>query len=411
MPLQTKVFKNLDQLLPPGTNTIIVAVSGGADSMALTLLANEYANAKGFVLTALTVDHRLRSESAEEAAWVQQTLQGHSICHQTLVWHHDEDLNRRHERARAARYQLMRDFCKNYQNSVLLTAHHQQDQVETILMRFLHGSGPAGFQGIQRLRFQDGVPIVRPLLNVCPQELRAYLKGKGIAWVDDPSNVNVAYERTRVRQLLEDITKDWGIDGILASATKIYEMQSGMDEIIDGYAASFVVSDVDPPVSHCHSRAGWNPPLCIMDHRLHGDDMGCSTTASLRATQLRGNPVVGLNIDSSNWITTAPAGPRNDGVEEAIHTHPSQLPSLRGQHDRKRGSIIVDQESFFKCPEQIQRQWLRKQIWQIGGAAYPKPYKTINAILKMLKQPKVNGYKVAGCLINVSKRRLYLKRQ
>ena len=372
MPLQTKVFKNLDQLLPPGTKAIIVAVSGGADSMALTLLANEYANAKGFVLKSVTVDHRLRPESEDEATWVQQTLQGQGICHQILVWHHD-DLNRRHERARAARYQLMLDFCKNHPNSVLLTAHHQQDQVETILMRFLHGSGPAGFQGVQALRFQDGVPIVRPLLNVNPQELRDYLKDKGIAWVEDPSNVNAAYERTRVRQLLEGITKDWGMDGILASATKIYEMQSGMDEIIDGYAKSFVLGDVDvdPPVSHCLSRVCGNPPLCIMDPRLRGDD-------------------------------------RQELLSVVISSPPLSFP-------RRRESIllevIVDQSAFFKCPEQIQRQWLRKQIWQIGGSSYPKPYKTIDAILKMLKQPKVNGYKVAGCLITVSKRMIYLKKQ
>ena len=369
MPLQTSVFQNLDQLLPAGTNTIVVGVSGGADSMALTLLANEYANLKGCSLKALTVDHRLRPESAEEAAFVQQTLQGQGICHQTLVWQHDEDINRRHERARAARYQLMLDFCKNYPNPVLLTAHHQQDQVETILMRFLHGSGPAGFQGVQPVRFQDGIPIVRPLLNVGPQELRAYLKSKGIAWVEDPSNLNKAYERTRVRQLLDSITKDWGHDGILASATKVYEMQSGMDEIIKVYEESFVVGDAD--------------------------DMECSTTASLRATQLRGNPVISFNIDSFNWINTALVGRRDDGVEgEGIHE-----------------PLVIDQIAFFKCPEQIQRQWLRKQIWQIGGAAYPKPLKTIDAILKMLKQPKVNGYKVAGCVINVSKRKLYLKKQ
>ncbi len=367
MPLQNPVFKTLDQLLPPGTNTIVVGVSGGSDSMALTLLANEYAKLKDCTLKALTVDHRLRPESAEEAALVQQTLQGQGICHQTLVWQHDEDINRRHERARAARYQLMLDFCKNYPNPVLLTAHHQQDQVETILMRFLHGSGPAGFQGIQGLRFQDGVPIVRPLLNVGPQELRTYLKNEGITWVEDPSNLNESYERTRVRQLLESITKDWGMDGILASATKIYEMHSGMDEIIDSYAESFVVGDAD--------------------------DMECSTTASLRATQQQSNPVISFNIDSSNWINTALAGPRDDEGE--------------GIHE----PLVIDQGAFFKCPEQIQRQWLRKQIWQIGGAAYPKPYKTIDAILKMLKQPKVNGYKVAGCVINVSKRKLYLKKQ
>jgi tRNA(Ile)-lysidine synthetase-like protein len=392
MPLQTKVFNNLDQLLPPGTKTIVVAVSGGADSMALTLLANEYANENGYTLKAVTVDHNLRPESAEEALWVQQTLQGQGICHQTLLWHHDEDLNRRHERARAARYQLMLDFCKNHPNSVLLTAHHQQDQVETILMRFLHGSGPAGFQGIQRLRFQAGIPIVRPLLNVSPQELRAYLKNKAITWVEDPSNVNAAYERTRVRQLLEGITHDWGIDGILASAAKVYDAQSTMDEIVDGYAESFVISDVDVEV----------------DLRLRRDD-----TENLISPRHTVIPSSSLVIPAPPFVIPAQAGIHPSQSSSLLPPLLSPLPPL--SFPRRRESILdevtVNQTTFFKCPKQIQRQWLRKQIWQIGGAAYPKPYKTIDAILKILKQPKVNGYKVAGCVINVSKRRLHLKGQ
>jgi tRNA(Ile)-lysidine synthase len=308
--LKFQVFKSLDQLIQKPISTVVVGVSGGADSMALTLLAKEYVNLKGGNLQAVTVDHQIRPESSEEALWVKQTLQCQGIEHQTLLWHHADDLNRRHERARTARYQLLVDFCKNYQNPVLLTAHHQQDQVETILMLFLKGTGPAGFQGIQAQRLHEGVQIVRPLLDVSPDQLRLYLKNIGITWVEDSSNYDTFYERTRIRALVEQISPKLGITGILASASKVYEQQQNFEILTAEYAESFVT-----------------------------------------------------NFDL----------------------------------------LTINQEAFFRCPEKVQQQWLRQQIWKIGMANYPKPIATIMAILQIIKQPRVNGYKVSGCIINVTK--------
>ena len=316
--LEFKVFAAFDQLLPDPTKTLVVGVSGGADSMALTLLASAYAKLKGYGLQAVTIDHQLRPESTAEAQVVGQTLASVGIAHQTLIWNHDGNVNRRHERARAARYQLLVDFCKLHHNPVLLTAHHKQDQVETILMRFLKGSGPAGFQCVQASRIQDGVAIIRPLLVVKPEELRSYLKSNDISWIEDPSNNDAAYERTRVRQLLTHMSElGWGQDGMLTSAAKVYEQHADFESLIAEYASAFVINDA---------------------------------------------------------------------------------------------TLTVDQAAFFKCAEPMQRDWLRQQIWQIGGADYPKPHATITAILKMLKQPRVNGYRVAGCVINVDKGRICLMR-
>ena len=358
MILQSQVFKGFSTLIPPETATLFVAVSGGADSMALALLAHEYATANGLKVITVTVDHKLRPESSDEAIWVHQTLNNFGIAHQILVWNHEGTPNRLHERAREARYQMLLDCCKNYENPVLLTAHHQQDQAETILMRFLKGSGAAGFKGIQPIRLQQAIPIVRPLLEVDPKHLRNFLMEKNIAWVEDPSNDNPRYERTRVRALLRQINKDWGVGGILESAAKIGETQSTLDEVIAEYEKRFIV----------------------MDPRLHGDDKESDSFCHSRES---GNPF--------SDVTPAKAG---------VHYPEECIPVTE--------SIIINQTEFFKCPTQIQRQWLRHKIWQIGDANYHKPYKTIDAILKMVRQPRVNNYRVAGCKISVIKKLILL---
>ncbi len=315
--LKQQAFETLDQYISGSRVTIIVAVSGGADSLALTLLAKEYANEKGYYLQAVTVDHKLRPESTAEANTVHQILSTLGVSHHTLTWDHSENINRRHERAREARYSLLTQFCKNYLNPFLLTAHHQQDQVETILMRFLKGSGPAGFRGIQMIRYEDAVPIVRPLLETPPEVLRNYLKDQGVAWIEDPSNNDSHYERTRTRQLLGHI-KDlgWSEEGILTTAAKMYGLHETLENLTAGYAKDFVIA---------------NDPLTI------------------------------------------------------------------------------NQTAFFAAPSQIQIEYLRQAIWQVGAGNYPKPYATIEAILDMLKKPKVNGYQVAGCIIEVSKKAISIK--
>lgn len=315
--LKQKVFAALDQTLPSSYCSLVVAVSGGADSLALTLLANEYAKLKNFALEAVTIDHRLRPESLEEAIAVANILKAQDISHHTLVWQHEAKLNRLHEQARVARYELLTEFCKKYEQPFLLTAHHAQDQIETILMRFLKGSGPAGFQGIQSTRYENNVPIIRPLLDVFPQDLRTYLQVENIKWIEDPSNTDAHYERTRVRQLVNHIKNlGWQEKEILASAAKIYTLHQSLGNCVNEYAKDFV--------------------------------MGC-------------NP------------------------------------------------LTVDQSIFFESPAHVQKEWLRNAIWTVGKASYPKPYNTIEAILGILKQPKVDGYKVAGCTISVTKKKVIIQ--
>lgn len=188
---------------------LAVAVSGGADSMALCLLAHDWATANGVRLTALTVDHGLRAGSDEEAAQVGAWLGARGIDHHILTWEHAAKIiSRVQERARGARYALMRNWCLDHSVDCLLLAHHLEDQAETVLMRLKKGSGLLGLAGMARVRDLDGVKLVRPLLGVTKARLRATLHDFDQAWVEDPSNQNEKFERVRIRQLLVHLERD-----------------------------------------------------------------------------------------------------------------------------------------------------------------------------------------------------------
>lgn len=211
-PLRTEEFSQLmAECVPAGVQKLAVAVSGGADSMALCLLAADWAQAKGVELTALTVDHGLRPESSDEAQQVSAWLDKRSISHHILTWQGGQQRSTAvQERARNARYDLMRVWC--LQNAVghLLLAHHMEDQAETVLMRLKKGTGLMGMAGMAKSRDLDGVQVLRPLLDVQKGRLRSTLLARGQDWIDDPSNQNPAFERVRTRQLLDQL-QDEGV--------------------------------------------------------------------------------------------------------------------------------------------------------------------------------------------------------
>jgi len=178
---------------------LALAVSGGPDSLALLLLAAE---ARPGRVMALTVDHRLRAESTAEAAEVASACAARDVPHATLRWEARPGGNVQAE-ARAARYRLMADWCASNGVRWLATAHHADDQAETLLMRLARGSGVAGLGGIRPLRpLARGLTLVRPLLGFAKRDLAAIVKDAGLAAADDPSNRDPAYDRTAARALL-----------------------------------------------------------------------------------------------------------------------------------------------------------------------------------------------------------------
>lgn len=179
---------------------IAVATSGGPDSLALLSLA---AAAFAGRVTALTVDHRLRPAAAAEAARVAAECAARGLPQVTLVRDGADFASNIQARARAARYALMGDWCAAHGHSLLLTAHHADDQAETLLMRLNRASGSEGLAAIRSARLlRPGVMLVRPLLAVRKGELAAIAAADGWSVVDDPANRDPRHDRTQVRALL-----------------------------------------------------------------------------------------------------------------------------------------------------------------------------------------------------------------
>lgn len=191
-------------------DTIAVAVSGGMDSLALTLLLQEWCEANRVRLVALTVDHRLRRESRQEADTLGSHLKSWGVSHEILTWHHTLlPVTRIQERARTARYDLLTAYCHANAISALFLAHHKDDQKETRLLRLLRGSTLQGLAGMASIRQEKEVFLMRPLLSVPKASLRNYLVKKNLTWVDDPSNNNQQYHRVRIRKVMDHPAFDW----------------------------------------------------------------------------------------------------------------------------------------------------------------------------------------------------------
>mgnify|MGYP003330854168 CR=1 FL=1 len=138
-----------------------VAVSGGADSMALAYLTHQWAKKYGIFIKTVTVDHNLRPESAFEAQQVHQWLEKWEIPHEILLWTPPKDQKITHEEARTGRYHLLIQWCLKNHIPMLLLAHHALDQAETILMRFCKSSHLRGLRGMDKVQKKDGVFLAR----------------------------------------------------------------------------------------------------------------------------------------------------------------------------------------------------------------------------------------------------------
>ena len=214
---------------------LAVGVSGGADSLALALMANEQLKVYGYKIIALTVNHGLRKSAAKEAEYVAQIMQKYGIEHHILVWQGEKPESGVEEAARLARYSLMKEWCDKNKVNVLLVAHHLRDQAETFLMRLQRGSGLSGLCAMREVSNFDGLKIVRPLLKVNPQVLKDYLKNKSIKWIEDESNRNTKYLRNKIREILPDFCASTGIslERIGEAATNLQSADDYIEKQID----------------------------------------------------------------------------------------------------------------------------------------------------------------------------------
>jgi len=205
LPLERAAFAAAAATVIPANLGFAIAVSGGADSMALMCLAAEWCRSIGRPPPlVITVDHGLREASAVEAAQVARWAQAWDLEHLTLSWAGRDQPGNLQAEARRARYALMGEAMAARGISVLATGHTRDDQAETFLIRLARGSGLAGLSGMKKrapfpVRGRSASLIVRPLLDVSHASLVATLRERSQPWIEDPSNANPRFLRARIR--------------------------------------------------------------------------------------------------------------------------------------------------------------------------------------------------------------------
>jgi tRNA(Ile)-lysidine synthase len=216
---------------------LVLAVSGGPDSMALMWLAARWrqSRAKGPRLIAVTVDHGLRPEAAREARAVKQAARSLGLSHRTLRWSGDKPTSGVLEAARAVRYRLLAKAAKAVGASHILTAHTRDDQAETLLMRLLRGSGIAGLSAMAAVSEREGLSLGRPLLNVSKARLIATLKAAELDFADDPTNRDPTFTRPRLRALMPTLAAEGGDARNLARlAGRLARANAAIEALADG---------------------------------------------------------------------------------------------------------------------------------------------------------------------------------
>lgn len=199
---------------------IAVACSGGADSLALTLLADGWARAAGGRATALIVDHAMRSESAAEAASVRAGLADAGVDAVVLTRQGAAPRSDRQAAARRARYLLMTEWCRRAGILHLLLGHHRGDQAETLMLRLGRGSGVDGLAAMAPISENLHLRLLRPLLGIPREHLVSFLRSRGLDWVEDPSNDDTAFARVRLRRLLPELEEEGLSESRLAATAR-----------------------------------------------------------------------------------------------------------------------------------------------------------------------------------------------
>ena len=237
---------------------IVLAVSGGPDSVALMWLAARWRSKlkRGPRLIAVTVDHGLRKEAASEARDVRQLARRLGIEHRTLRWRGAKPATGVPAAAREARYRLLARAAREAGASHVATAHTRDDQAETLLMRLLRGSGISGLSAMAGESERDGVRLTRPLLEISKAELIATLEAAGIAFADDPTNRDTKFPRPRLRALMPALAEEGADARTLARlAARLARADAAVEVLADGAERFLVQTDRSAALGGYDARA------------------------------------------------------------------------------------------------------------------------------------------------------------
>jgi len=246
-PVSAAEFAALLEALGPlgSAPRLAVATSGGADSLALAVLSHDWATARGGAIQAVTVDHGLRPGSAAEARRVRRILYPLGIAHKVLSWSGEVPAANLQAVARTARYHLLLDHCARNGVFHLLLAHHRDDQAETLLLRLGRGSGLDGLAAMSARVALPQAVVLRPLLALPRQRLAATLRARGLDWIEDPSNVDTAHARVRLRRLLPALAEEGlGAGRLAAAATHLGRARAALEGAVAAVLAR--AARIDP---------------------------------------------------------------------------------------------------------------------------------------------------------------------
>lgn len=208
-----------------------IAVSGGGDSVALLHLFARWSAQTGHPVAAVTVDHGLRAQSRAEAQGVADLCKTLGLPHHILTWETPDSAGNLAAAARDARYGLIANWARAQGIGGVALGHTMDDTAENFLMRMGRAAGLDGLAGMQTRFMRHGIMWCRPLWQQGREELRAYLRRHGVAWVEDPSNDDPRYLRTKARAALPHL-KALGIDArsIHQSASALRQAQAALAE-------------------------------------------------------------------------------------------------------------------------------------------------------------------------------------
>lgn len=322
-----------------GEPRLLVAVSGGPDSVALLALLADWSREPGRpLLAAATVDHGLRAASADEAGAVAALCARLGIAHRILHWEGNKPSSRLQERARAARYALLAQEAERIGGAVLVTAHTRDDQAETLLMRMARGSGPSGLAGMRTRVMRHGMALVRPLLGLPKARLIATAQARGLPFVSDPSNGDPKFARARWRALMPQLAAE-GLDAERLSllAGRLARLDEAVSARAKAVAAALLSAEPGAPLLRLNFEALRQEPeeivlrvvalaIARLDVEAEGavrlERLEACVSALLEAAQA-GLPLTRtlagtvLTLRRDGELSLRPEGPRRRGIHPA----------------------------------------------------------------------------------------------
>lgn len=312
---------------------LLLAVSGGPDSVALMLLCANWRERTNHRIAVATVDHGLRADSRTEAEQVGEWARALGFAHHLLTWTGEKPSTRIQERAREARYALLADCAERIGASAVVTAHHADDQAETILFRLTRGSGVAGLAGMSASARCGDIALLRPLLPMRKRSLVEICEAAGHACFSDPSNTNEAYARARLRKLMPTLAElGLDTDALLRLGDRASRADAALESCAETLRARAIVESA-PDFAHFDADALRKTPLELLQRLLAAEIGRLAPRSQLRLDRLERAALrlsAALLIDAKLRITLAnllleaspggvtlrPAPPRRGGVAE-----------------------------------------------------------------------------------------------